>query len=197
VIAAAKRGARALGVEYNADLVALSTKNAVTAGVADRATFVKEDLFEASFANATVITMFLLPEINLRLRPKMLTLPPGTRIVSNTFPMGDWMPDETVKVDGACTNWCTALLWIVPARVDGGWKMPQGELWLKQAYQVVGGTFEAGDASGLVVNGRVHGDEISFLVGASLFAGRVRQDTIEGTIAASNGTVSRWTATRK
>ena len=195
VIAAARRGARALGVEYNADLVALSTKNAETAGVADRATFVKQDLFETSFTGATVITMFLLPEINLRLRPKILTLPPGTRIVSNTFPMGDWTPDDSVKIEG-CTNWCTALLWIVPARVEGGWKMPQGELWLKQAYQVVGGTFEAGADSGLVVNGRVHADEISFLIGASLFAGRVSGNTIEGTIA-SNGAISRWTATRK
>jgi SAM-dependent methyltransferase len=197
VIAAAKRGARALGVEYNADLVALSTKNAVNAGVADRATFVKQDLFETNLADATVVTMFLLPEINLRLRPKILTLPPGTRVVSNSFPMGDWNPDDMATVVDKCGNWCTALLWIVPARVDGGWKMSQGELWLKQAYQMVGGTFEAGDASGLVVNGRVHGDEISFLVGASLFAGRVRGNAIEGTIAAANGTVSRWTATRK
>src|SRR5262249_3804875 len=98
VIAAANRGARALGVAYNADLVALSPRNAATAGVAARATFVKQDLFETSFAGATVITMFLLPEINLRLRPKILTLPPGTRIVSNTFPMGDWMPDDSVKI---------------------------------------------------------------------------------------------------
>src|SRR6185295_14908787 len=146
-------------------------------GVAARATFVKQDFYETDFANATVITMFLLPEVNLKLRPKFLAMPPGTRIVSNSFPMGDWNPDETARVAGACNNWCTALLWIVPAKVDGGWKMAQGELWLKQAYQVVGGTFEAGDASGLVVNGRVHADEISFLVGTSLFAGRVQGNT--------------------
>ena len=195
VIAAARRGARALGVEFNADLVALSTRNAASEGVAARATFVKQDFYETDFANATVITMFLLPEVNLKLRPKFLAMPPGTRIVSNSFPMGDWNPDETARVDGACTNWCTALLWIVPAKVDGGWKMPQGELWLKQAYQVVGGTFEAGDASGLVVNGRVQADRISFLVGGNLFSGRVLGNAIEGTITTSGG-ATPWKATR-
>jgi hypothetical protein len=139
--------------------------------------------------------MVLLPEINLRLRPKLLTLPPGTRIVSNTFPMGDWNPDDMVTVVDRCGNWCTALLWIVPARVEGGWKMAQGELWLKQAYQIVGGTLEAGDASGLVVNGRVNADRITFLVGASLFSGRVAGNVIEGTIT-SNAGATPWKATR-
>jgi SAM-dependent methyltransferase len=195
VIAAARRGARALGIEYEADLVALSTRNAAAAGVAASATFVKQDFFETDLSKATVVTMFLLPELNLRLRPKLLTLPAGTRIVSNTFAMGDWNPDETAKVEGACGNWCTALLWIVPARVEGGWKMAQGELWLKQAYQVVGGTFEAGDASGLVVNGRVRADRISFLIGTSLFTGRIAGNAIEGTITGTEG-VTPWKATR-
>ena len=195
VIAAAKRGARALGIEYDADLVALSTKNAAAEGVAASATFVQQDFLEADLAKATVVTMFLLPELNLRLRPKLLALPPGTRIVSNTFAMGDWNPDDTAKVEGACGNWCTALLWIVPAKVAGGWKMPQGELWLKQAYQMVGGTLEAGDASGLVVNGRVRADRISFLVGARLFSGRVSGNTIEGTITGTEG-VTPWNAAR-
>jgi hypothetical protein len=195
VIAAAKRGARALGIEFDANLVALSSTNAAAAGVGNSATFVKEDLFEADLTRATVITMFLLPEVNLRLRPRLLTLPPGTRIVSNTYAMGDWNPDDMVTVADRCGNWCTALLWIVPARVEGGWKMPQGELWLKQSYQVVGGTFEAGAASGLVVNGRVRADRISFLVGASLFTGRVAGDVIEGTIAGTEG-VTPWKATR-
>jgi SAM-dependent methyltransferase len=195
VIAAAKRGARAMGIEYNADMVELSTRNAASEGVSARATFAKEDLFETDLSKATVITMFLLPDINLRLRPKILGLPPGTRIVSNTFSMGDWTPDETATIDGGCTNWCSALLWIVPARVSGGWKLPQGELHLTQAFQVVGGTFEAGPASGLVVNGRIHGDQISFLVGASQFAGRVAGNVMEGTVAA-DGKTSRWRATR-
>jgi SAM-dependent methyltransferase len=98
VIAAARRGARALGIEYEADLVALSTRNAAAAGVAASATFVKQDFFETDLSKATVVTMFLLPELNLRLRPKLLTLPAGTRIVSNTFAMGDWNPDETAPI---------------------------------------------------------------------------------------------------
>jgi len=195
VIAAAKRGARALGIEYNPDMVELSTRNAATEGVSARATFVKDDLYETDLSRATVITMFLLPDINLKLRPKILELAPGTRIVSNTFTMGDWMPDETAKIDDGCTNWCSALLWIVPAKVSGGWKLPQGELHLTQAFQVVGGTYEAGAASGLVVNGRMRGDQISFLVGASQFAGRVTGNVMEGTIAA-NGKTTKWRATR-
>jgi SAM-dependent methyltransferase len=195
VIAAARRGARATGIEYNADMVALSARNAASEGVADRATFLRADLFETDLSKATVVTMFLLPEINVRLRPKILDLTPGTRVVSNTFAMGDWSPDETATIDSGCVNWCTALLWIVPAKVNGGWKLAQGELHLKQSYQVVGGTFEAGPASGLVVNGRVRGDQISFLVGASQFAGKVAGNVIEGTIA-TNGKTSRWKATR-
>ena len=116
VITAAKRGARALGIEYNPDMVALSQKNATAAGMTGKATFVKADLFESDFSQATVITMFLLPDINLRLRPKILDLKPGTRIVSNTFTMDDWTPDETSTVSDDCVSWCTALFWIVPGQ---------------------------------------------------------------------------------
>src|SRR5262245_35634465 len=144
VIAAARRGAHATGIEFNADLVDLATRSAAGERLADRATFVRADLFETDLSRATVVTMFLLPEINLRLRPKILALAPRTRIVSNTFAMGDWRPDEPSTIDSGCVNWCTALLWIVPARIGGGWKLPQGELHLTQAYQIFGGTFEAG-----------------------------------------------------
>ncbi|HEY7449071.1 MAG TPA: class I SAM-dependent methyltransferase [Vicinamibacterales bacterium] len=131
VITAAKRGARAMGIEYNPNMVELSKRNATKEGVGDKATFVKADLFETDLSKATVITMFLLPDINLKLRPKILNLKPGTRIVSNTFTMEDWMADETERVDN-CTSWCTALFWIVPAKVAGTWKLPQGDLTLKQ-----------------------------------------------------------------
>src|SRR5574341_2462609 len=119
VITAAKRGARALGIEYNPDMVELSRRNAAKEGVGDKATFVKADLFETNFSRATVITMFLLPEINLKLRPKILDLKPGTRIVSNTFTMGEWTADETATVDekSGCSHYCTAHLWIVPAKI--------------------------------------------------------------------------------
>src|SRR5437773_6914190 len=126
VITAAKRGAKALGIEYNPDMVELSKRNAAKEGVSDKASFLKADLFESDFSQATVITMFLLPEINLKLRPKILDLKPGTRIVSNTFTMGEWNADETALITDNCYSWCTALLWIVPAKVAGTWRSPQG-----------------------------------------------------------------------
>src|SRR5262249_5099952 len=137
VIGAAKRGSRAHGIEYNPDLVELSRQNAATAGVSDNATFEKADLFESDFSKATVIALFLLPSLNVKLRPRLLALEPGTRIVSNTYDMGDWQPDKTVMVPGCGTaelraglfwwRWCTALLWIVPAKIEGSWRLPQGE----------------------------------------------------------------------
>src|SRR5262247_3819788 len=112
VITAAKRGARAMGIEYNPDMVELSKRNAAKERVSDKASFVKADLFESDFSQATVITMFLLPDINLRLRPKILDLKPGTRIISNSFTMGDWSADEEGTVKNGCASYCTALLWI-------------------------------------------------------------------------------------
>src|SRR3984893_1900439 len=118
VITAAKRGATAHGIEYNPDMVALSQRNAAAEGVSDKATFVKADLFESDFSKATVVTMFLLPTINLKLRPKILDLKPGTRIVSNAFDMEEWQADQTTDAEKGCTSWCTAYLWIVPAKVE-------------------------------------------------------------------------------
>ncbi len=133
VITAAKRGATAVGVEFNPNMVALARENAKQAGVTDRATFIEGDLFQADISKANVITLFLLPDINLRLRPKILDLRPGTRIVSNSFDMGDWTPDQTIQAGPECTSWCRAHLWIVPAKVRGTWKLPDGgELTLEQ-----------------------------------------------------------------
>jgi SAM-dependent methyltransferase len=196
VIAATKRGARALGIEYNPDMVELSRQRAVAAGVAGQATFVKADLFETDFSRATVITMFLLPDINLRLRPKILDLTPGTRVVSNTFTMGEWTPDETATVrDEGCTTYCTALLWIVPAKVEGLWRFSDGQVTLAQSFQMVGGTLAAHGISRPITNGRVRGDRISFVVGATEYSGRVTGDTIEGTLS-SDGAQTPWHATR-
>ena len=140
VITAAKRGAKALGVEYNPKMVELSKANAAKEGVTDKATFVKADLFKTDFSQATVITMFLLPEINLKLRPKILGMKPGTRVVSNSFDMGDWKPDQTIDPVAKCKDYCNAFLWIVPAKVAGTWKAPEGRLELKQNFQVFTGT---------------------------------------------------------
>src|SRR5437762_11145595 len=136
VITAAKRGTRAMGIEYNPEMVELSKRNAASAGVSDKANFVKADLFETDLSKATVITMFLLPSINMKLRPKILDLKPGTRVVSNTFTMEDWEPDQTETVtDGCSSSWCTALFWVVPAKVAGTWKVGQGDLKLTQKFQ--------------------------------------------------------------
>ncbi len=179
VITAAKRGARALGIEYNPDMVALSKRNAEKAGVAGRASFMKADLFETDFSKATVITMFLLPEINEKLRPAILRLKPGTRVVSNTFEMGEWRADETETVTTGCdTSWCTALLWIVPANVAGSYKIAQGELTLKQEFQVLSGTLRA-EGKTLPVEGRVHGEEIAFTAGGHEYRGKLNGKRLE------------------
>jgi hypothetical protein len=173
VITAAKRGARALGIEYNPDMVELSKRNAEKAKVGSRANFVKADLFQTDFSKATVITMFLLPDINLKLRPKILDLKPGTRIVSNTFTMGEWKADETNTVNNGCnTSWCTALLWIVPAKVAGIYKTPQGELTLRQDFQMLSGTLRTSDKT-LGVQGRVRGEEITFSAGGREYRGKL------------------------
>jgi precorrin-6B methylase 2 len=181
VITAAKRGARALGIEYNPDMVALSRRNAEKEGVAGKATFVKADLFETDFSQATVITMFLLPDINLKLRPKILRLKPGTRIVSNSFTMGDWEADETIELSSAqgCNNsWCTALLWIVPARVAGTYKVPQGDVTFKQTFQKLSGSMRTGGKT-VALQGKVIGEDIVFKAGGREYRGRMNGKQLE------------------
>ena len=191
VITAAKRGSKALGIEYNPDMVELSKQNAAKEGVSDKASFVKADLFESDFSQAQVITMFLLSSINLKLRPKILDLKPGTRIVSNTFDMSDWKPDESATMPG-CNSWCTAHLWIVPAQVAGTWSLPQGELTLKQTFQNITGTLKSG-AIETPVTGKLNGEQISFTAGAAEYSGRVAGNTIEGVVKPGG----KWTATRR
>jgi precorrin-6B methylase 2 len=192
VITAAKRGATALGIEYNPDMVDLSKKNAEAAGVGTKATFTKADLFETDLSKATVITMFLLPQINLKLRPNILNLKPGTRVVSNTFTMDDWTPDETATItEQNCTSWCTALLWIVPAKVDGTWRLGQGELTLTQQFQNLTGTLRNGSTN-TSITGKMLGDQITFNAGGVEYRGRVNGTSMQGTQA--SGTA--WTAAR-
>jgi SAM-dependent methyltransferase len=179
VITAAKRGVRALGIEYNPEMVELSKRNAAKEGVSDRAQFMKADLFETDFSKATVITMFLLPDINLKLRPKILDLKPGTRIVSNTFTMGDWEADETDSPGGCESSWCTALLWIVPAKVAGTHKIPQGELTLKQQYQMLSGTLRTTEGRTVPIEGRVRGEDVSFKAGGRDYRGRMNGKALE------------------
>jgi precorrin-6B methylase 2 len=194
VITAAKRGAKAQGIEYNPEMVELSKRNAAKEGVGDKATFAKADLFETDLSQATVITLFLLPDINIKLRPKILDLKPGTRIVSNTFTMGEWNADETATVNEDCQSYCTALLWIVPAKVAGTWQLPQGTLNLKQTFQMISGTIRSGNVSTPITNGKLRGDQISFTAGGAQYTGRVNGDVMEGNV--KGGTDSNWRATR-
>jgi hypothetical protein len=195
VITAAKRGVKALGIEYNPDMVELSKRNAEKEGVSARAEFRKADLFETDFSKATVVTMFLLPDINLRLRPKILDMRPGTRVVSNTFTMGEWEADEKSEVPESSGYYRTALLWIVPAKVEGSWKSAQGEMSVKQSFQKIVGTVRQGDVNAAIMNGKLRGDQISFTAGGREYSGRVNGNTIDGTIKAG-GKSSEWRATR-
>jgi methyltransferase family protein len=195
IIAAAKRGARGRGVEYNPDLVALSNRTAKAEGVADRATFVQGDMYAADISDATVLALFLLPQNLDKLVPKFLALKPGSRIVANTFGMTGWKPDVSEQIQGDCVSWCTALLWIVPAQVGGAWKLPQGELKLQQEFQMVSGTLTVNGAPTSIENGRLNGDKLSFVAGGSTYEGRVSGNTIEGTVTTARKT-SPWKATR-
>ena len=180
VIGAAKRGATALGVEYNPNLVELARRAAIKEGVAARAAFEQADIFESDFSQATVITMFLLSELNLRLRPKILDMKPGTRIVSNHFGMADWRPDQTITLTQSNLSWHTALLWIVPAKVDGTWQLDNGQINFNQKFQTITGTLSIGGKD-MELTGKLDGDKISFIAGGREHTGRVSGDTIFGT----------------
>ena len=157
-------GARAIGIEYNPEMAALAQRNAERAGVADRVKIIRGDIFKEDFSKATVITMYLLPDLNLRLRPSLLKLKPGTRLVTNSFTMGDWEPDQVINSSGN-----TGYFWIVPAQVEGRWNLkglegfPNASLDLKQRYQRVGGTITLGDKPPQTLLGvELNADELQF-----------------------------------
>jgi len=197
VISAAKRGAKALGIEYNPDMVTLSRRNAEKAGVIGKAEFIEADLYECDLSKATVITLFLLPEINLKLRPRLLELKPGTRIVSNTFTMGEWEADREVTTDDNWNSWNTALLWIVPAKVEGIWKMGKDELVLSQQFQMIHGKLNHGGRSIIITDGRINGSEITFKAGDYLYTGAINGNKMSGRVTDSIlSNNSNWEATR-
>ena len=197
VISAAKIGAKAVGIEYNPDMVALSKENAKKEGVGDKTEFLQADLYETDLSKATVITMFLLPEINLKLRPRLLDLKPGTRIVSNTFTMGEWEADMEVTTEENWNSWNTAYLWIIPAKIDGKWKLGDGELELVQEYQFVRGTFKAGIRSQPVTDGRLEGNTFTFSINDDTYTGVVSGANIKGTASnKAEGKTWDWAASR-
>jgi SAM-dependent methyltransferase len=195
VIAAAKRGARALGVEYNPELVELSRRSAAAEGVADRATFVQGDMYEADISSATALALFLLPHNLTKLTPKFLDLQPGTRIVANTFGISGWDPEERTRLEGDCRSWCEAMLYVVPAKVAGTWTLPEGRLTLQQEFQKISGTLVIGNETLPIDKGMLRGGDITFSAGPRAFTGRVTADAIEGTVAV-DGRSQPFTARR-
>ncbi|HTO48765.1 MAG TPA: class I SAM-dependent methyltransferase, partial [Burkholderiales bacterium] len=203
VIAAAKKfGARAMGIEFNPDMVDLSNRNASREGVTTKAKFVRGDIFETDFTQATVVTMYLLPGLNVKLRPRILDMKPGTRVVSHQFNMEDWQPDEITNLDGR-----RAYFWIVPAKVQGNWRVQSGsdgwDLALEQKYQMLEGSVKFGAINAGLRDTRLQGDKIAFaFVDAAgvkrEFTGRVNGNTMEGTVKPdNNGPESRWTAAKR
>jgi hypothetical protein len=185
VIAAGKRGIRALGIEYNPEMVEFATRAAQKEGVADKVKFVKADLFETDFSEATVVTLYLLPELNLQLRPTLMKMKPGTRIVSNTFDMQEWTPDQTVSSGDT-----PGYLWIIPAPVAGEWEFTPldgsapARLSLQQAFQQVGGTLSMGGVSQPVLGAQLRGNQLSFHF---LGSDKVAQ-SVKGTVTADGFT---------
>ncbi len=194
VITAAQRGTRAHGIEFNPDMVELSRRAAREAGVADRATFVQGDIFESDFSDATVVTLFLLPDLNLRLRPALLEMKPGTRVVSNSFDMGDWEPDETADGGADCRSYCRAYKWIVPAKVEGRWKLDDGALLvLEQRFQKLGGHLAIDGMQHPVSDAAMRGTQIAFSANGQRHTGEVDGGRITG----RDGGGKAWSAVRE
>ncbi|MDB5924408.1 MAG: hypothetical protein JWN13_3344 [Betaproteobacteria bacterium] len=200
VITAAKKfGARALGIEYNPDMVELAKRNAEKEGVAGRAQFIRADIFQTDFTQATVLTLYLLPSLNVKLRPSILNMKPGTRVVSHAFTMDDWQPDQVESSEGR-----TAYMWIVPAKAGGTWRVevaggPRYEATFIQQYQNIGGSAKGDGKPVQFSNGKLRGDTVSFRIEDAGtprdFTGRVSGERMEGTLKTANGE-TKWTATR-
>jgi len=200
VITAAKRGIKALGIEYNPEMVALSRANAERSGVSKLAQFTQGDVFATDFSQASVVTMYLLSSLNLKLRPTLLGMRPGTRVVSHAFNMGDWAPDETSVVDGY-----TAYMWIVPAKVHGRWQAsgPAGpfELLLDQNYQKFTGKVSGKGLTPNLTDPLLEGASLQFTLidnGGRFvrFRGTVNGDSIKGTAQTPDGRSVEWSARR-
>lgn len=204
VIEAAKRGATAIGIEFNPDLVKLSEFRAKAEGVADKTTFLNMDLFEYDLSGATVVTMYLLSDLNLRLRPSLLKLKPGTRLVSNTFDMGDWEPDEKLSVtstyyhaDGTARHNVTnrGYFWVVPAEVEGTWHFMNGRLEISQEYQMISGRYIHGSESIPIDSGKLNGNQIRFVIGEAVYSGTVENGRMSGKMTVS-GKADSWEAVK-
>ena len=203
-IAAGKMGATAVGIEYNPDMAKLAQCYVQAENLTGKTRIIQGDVFKEDFSKATVVTMYLLPELNLKLRPTILDMKPGTRVTSHQFTMGDWEPDETAEVD-----YRTAYLWIVPAKVEGVWTLreqgagnAQYTVNLTQKYQKISGDVAAGSAKQPLVGATVRGEEIRFAFNddkgvTRTLTGTVRGNELTGTLKGAGGTETKVTGTRK
>jgi hypothetical protein len=205
-MAAQRFKVRGHGIEYNPDMVDLSRCLAREAGVTGMTRFEQGDIFKSDFSQASVITMYLLPALNLRLRPVLFrTMKPGTRIVSHQFTMGDWQPDETSTIDGKA-----AYFWVIPANAGGDWRLTWrgdageggGELSIEQTFQKIEGKARFGALEAGLREARLRGDRISFELMDELgvlrtFTGRVQGDRIEGTVVGPQNRSLTFTAVRR
>src|SRR5712692_453693 len=201
IAAARKFGARSLGIEYNPDMVKLAQDNAQMAGVAEKASFRRADIFATDFSQASVITLYLLPALNMKLRPQILSMRPGTRVASHSFNMEDWEADEISTLDGR-----RAYFWIVPANVMGTWNLELNsqrmEMALEQTFQKIGGSVSLGHAQGGLREARLRGASIAFAYVDSAgvrrdFTGRVSGSRMEGSFRDEKGQEGRWSAAKK
>ena len=202
-IAAGKIGATSVGIEYNPDMARLAQCYVQAENLAGKTRIIQGDVFKEDFSKASVVTMYLLPELNLRLRPTILTMKPGPRVTSHQFTMGDWEPDETAEID-----YRSAYLWIVPAKVEGAWTLreqgsnAQYAVNLTQKYQKITGDVAAGSAKQPLVGATVRGEEIRFAFNddkgvTRTLTGTVRGNELTGTLKAANGAETKVTGTRK
>ena len=196
IIAAARLGASGLGIEFNPDLVLLSRKLAAQAGVSDKARFIEGDMYQADVSRATVLALFLLPMNMAQLAPKFFNMAPGTRIVSNTFGIAGWEPDVRARLSTDCGDYCEALLWIVPGKVEGTWLLPDGNVTLMQSYQALRGTMTRRGTASPLSEARMLGDRITFTAGGITYTGQVKGNVMEGTATTPSG-ASVWRATRR
>jgi hypothetical protein len=220
ITAAKKHGARGFGVDLDPERIRESNENARRAGVTDRVAFYQRDLFDTDLGEATVVTMYLLPRVNLELRPKLLQLKPGTRIVSHDFSMDEWKPDAHVAMDakdkyGGSGGKSDIYFWVVPARVAGTWRWelpvagkPRAyEVTLEQRYQMLSGAARVGDRTVKLQNARLRGEEIRFSFTAEVngapvkheFRGKVDGDAIGGSATLSGARIEgqlEWNARR-
>ena len=202
-IAAGKAGATAFGIEYNPDMAKLAQCYVQAEGVGNKVKIVQGDIFKEDFTKATVITMYLLPELNLRLRPTILNMKPGTRVTSHQFTMGDWDADETAEIE-----YRTAYLWIVPAKVEGTWTLReqggngQYTVNLNQKYQKISGEVGSGSARQPLVGATLRGEEIKFAFNddkgvTRTLTGTVRGNDLTGVLKGAGGAETKVTGTRK